>query len=149
MKGPESISEKTKEIERAVFEYTNIERKKYGLKELKWDEKLSEIAREHSLDMAQNNFFDHVNLEGEDPTQRAVRNDYHYLISENIGEMPTGSVEGIGYVSNNPEDVAKAQVNAWMESPGHRMNLLAGQHSWLGVGVAYDGLYYFLTQDFK
>ncbi len=52
------------EIERLILKYTNIERKNKGLKELEWDEKLSEIAREHSIDIVENHFFNHTNLEG-------------------------------------------------------------------------------------
>ena len=63
--------------------------------------------------------------------------------------MPTGNVVGHGYVNNDPESVARAMVQAWMESPGHRENILRTQYARIGVGVAYDGtLYYYGTQNF-
>ncbi|GAI07888.1 unnamed protein product, partial [marine sediment metagenome] len=65
-----------KEIEVLIFKYTNIERRNHGLDELVWDEKLAEIAREHSEDIANNDFFSHVNPSGEDPTDRARRHGY-------------------------------------------------------------------------
>ncbi|MEM2512692.1 MAG: CAP domain-containing protein, partial [Candidatus Bathyarchaeia archaeon] len=109
------------DIERAIFIYTNIERKKHGIKELIWDEKLSEIARTHSRDMAQNNFFSHINLNGEDPTARAKKYGYPIFkdlgnglvrvgIAENIGKMTTGYISGIGWVYNDADSIAKAQV---------------------------------------
>ncbi len=146
-------------IERSIFDYTNLERQKNGKKRLIWDDKLAEIAREHSKDMATNNFFSHDNPAGEDPTARAIRHKYPVHkelggglysegIAENIGMMPTGNVAGIGYVSNDADSVAKAQVTSWMESPGHRQNILDPEYQRLGVGVAHDGENYISTQNF-
>lgn len=158
--GSESVSDKTYEIEKLIFKYTNIKRQENGVSELSWDDTLAKIAREHSEDMATNDFFSHTNLKGEDPTDRAIRNGYDVHkslgggwysegIAENIGKMPTGNVLGYGYVSSNPDSIAKAHVESWMESPGHRENILNTQYDVIGVGVAYDGLYYIATQDFK
>lgn len=148
-----------KEIEILIFKYTNIERRNHGLDELVWDEKLAKIAREHSEDMAENDFFSHVNLKGEGPTARARRHGYSVHkelgggwytegIGENIGKMPTGNVEGVGYVSNDADSIAKAQVESWMDSSGHRQNILNPSYDRLGVGIAYDGNYYISTQNF-
>jgi len=151
----------TGEIELAIFKYTNEERVNAGVSQLKLDSKLSEVARLHSEDMATNNFFNHINLNGEDPTARAIRMRYNVHkelgggwysdgIAENIGKMPTGNVEGMGYISNDADSIARAQVESWMESPGHKANILDPQYDVIGVGVAYDGsLYYVCTQNFK
>ena len=157
---PEPISNETKDIEKSIFKYTNDQRKKRVLNELIRDEKLADIAREHSLDMAMNDFFDHINLMGEDPTDRATRHQYpikKYLsgrtysigIAENIGSMPTGNVEGIGYVYSDVDSIGKALVDSWMASPGHRENILNPKYDVIGVGVAFDGQYYVSTQNFK
>lgn len=147
------------EVEKAVLKYTNEERKSNGLDQLTWDSQLGEIARAHSEDMVKNDFFDHINLKGEDPTDRAKKAGftrtkqlgggwYSDGIAENIGKMPTGNVVGAGYVSNNADSIAKAHVESWMGSSGHRANILNEQYTHLGVGVAYDGLYYVATQNF-
>jgi uncharacterized protein YkwD len=157
---PEPISDKTMDVEKAILKYTNVERKSNGIVALQWDDKLATVARDHSLDMVQNNFFSHDNLNGEDPTDRAIRHGYNVHkelgggwysdgIAENIGKMPTGNVEGMGYVSNDADSVGKAQVESWMDSPGHRANILNSEYGILGAGCAYDGLYYVCTQDFK
>jgi len=157
---PSLTSNKTLEIELQILYYTNIQRKQYGLGTLIWDEKLAEVARDHSEDMANNSFFDHTNTRGEDPTDRALRHGYNVHkdlgggwysegIAENIGKMPTGNVEGIGYVSSEASSIANAEVNSWMNSPGHRANILNAQYSVIGVGVAFDGHYYISTQNFK
>ena len=149
----------TSDIELDILKYTNIERRNNGLKELVLDQSLSQIARSHSQDMAQNNFFSHINLNGEDPTARAKVAGYPLFkqlsngfytegIGENIGKMPTGDVVGIGHVSNNADSIANAQVESWMESPGHRENILNSNYDKIGVGVAYDRTYYISTQDF-
>lgn len=152
-------SPNTTDIEIAIFKYVNIERINSGVKELVWDDELSEIAREHSEDMAKNSFFSHTNLRGEDPTARAIRHGYilrkelgggYYRvgIAENIGKMTTGYVEEIGYVNNDADSIAKAQVKSWMSSVGHRRNILDPSYDRLGIGVAYDGAYYISTQNF-
>jgi uncharacterized protein YkwD len=157
---PNDDSQRLQEIEVKIFEYTNNERVAHGLPSLKWDSKLANVAREHSFDMANNDFFAHENLRGEDPTQRAIRNGYNVHkelgngwysdgIAENIGMMPTGNVVGMGYISNDVESIAKAHVDSWMESPGHRENILTADYNLFGAGVAYDGLYYVATQNFK
>jgi len=70
-------------------------------------------------------------------------------IGENIGMMPTGNVEGNGYVISS-NDVANAMMKGWMNSPGHRANILESDYNFIGVGVAYNGYNtYYLTQDFK
>ena len=147
------------ECEKLTFEKTNEERISSGLRPLVWDSNLADIAKDHSLDMIQNDFFSHINLKGEDPTARAIRHGYNVHkelgggwysegIGENIGMMPTGDVVGIGYVSNEPESITTAQINSWMDSSEHRANILNSQYDKIGVGVAYDGLHYIFTQDF-
>lgn len=146
-------------IEQRIYTYTNQKRQQQGLPALQWDAALASIARGHSQDMATNNFFSHTNLRGQDPTARAaaagyaIRRDlggnrYSIGIGENIGKMPTGNVIGHGYVNNDPESIAQAMVQAWMESPGHRENILNTQYVRIGIGVAYDGMYYIGTQNF-
>jgi uncharacterized protein YkwD len=109
--------------------------------------------------MAQNGFFSHTNPAGEDPTARAERHDYptrkplgggayQVGIAENIAKMPTGNVVGVGYVAPDAESVAQALVQSWMDSPGHRQNILSDKPDRIGVGVAYDGTYYLATQNF-
>ena len=155
----EPTDEELRKCEKLIFEKTNAERKAHGLYELTWDSELANIAREHSLDMAQNEFFSHVNLKGEDPTMRAIRHRYDVHkelgggwysegLAENMGKMPTGDVIGVGYISNDPDSIAIAQVESWMNSLGHRGNILNSRYNKIGVGVAYDGHYYISTQDF-
>ena len=156
----EPIGLKTSEIEKQIFYLTNAERSKYGLKPLIWSDNLAIIAREHSGDMGVNNYFSHENLKGEGPTERAKKHGFptevqvdayttKIGIGENIGEMPTGSVEGMGFVADDANSIARAQVQSWMESPGHRQNILNPEYSYIGIGVAYVNVYYYSTQNFQ
>jgi uncharacterized protein YkwD len=128
------VSNRTEDIEQAILKYTNIERENAGLKPLIWDDKLGEIARAHSLDMVNKNYFEHWQSS---------------WMGENIGKMPTGNVEGMGYVSSDADSIGKAHVESWMGSSGHRANILDTQYDYIGVGVAFDGEYYVATQNFR
>jgi uncharacterized protein YkwD len=151
---PIPIDPQTQEIEQIIFEMTNTERQNNGIKSLTFDTNLASIARKHSQDMVDNNYFDHINLGGDGPDERAIKSGYSTTkgyrlgLGENIGKMPTGNVIGVGYVSNTPESIAQAQMKRWMESTGHRRNILDDSYDKIGVGVAYDGHYYVTTQDF-
>jgi len=141
-------------LEKKVHELTNTERKKYGIKELKYDNKLNNIAREHSKDMAKNNFFEHDNLKGEDPSTRASKAGYscyknygsYYTkgIAENIFQTWTyssystygSSDDGFNYEWTSVDKMAKEIVDGWMNSPGHRENILTKTYDKEGIGVA-------------
>ncbi len=167
---PNTISRITKPeidistLEKRIHELVNEERKKHELAPLKWDNKLAMIARKHSQDMAINNYFDHINLRGEDPTKRGLKEGYtcyknygsYYTegIAENIFQnnlyASVTYVNGISiYDYNSLEEIAKSTVEGWMESPGHRSNILNKNYDREGIGVAIsndDKVY--ITQDF-
>ncbi|HKM41527.1 MAG TPA: CAP domain-containing protein [Methanocorpusculum sp.] len=155
-----SISAVEKEIENYIYNYTNTERATYGLSSLQYDPVLSDIARSHSLDMATNNYFSHTNLQGFGPSDRAEKAGYSTYkslgdgwytngIGENIFKMPYGNVEGVGYVGKyDSNKIAYEIVDGWMNSPGHRANILESDYTKIGVGVSYNDGYYYATQDF-
>ena len=157
---PDSSGYITGEIESYIFQYTNDERRINGVSVLLTNFCLNEIARAHSGDMAANGYFSHENLRGQDPSARAGSHGCPTQkpmgggmtmigIGENIGKMPTGNVVGLGHVSDTPQSVARAQVDSWMDSSGHRANILNPTYSYIGVGTAKDPYgYYISTQDF-
>ncbi len=156
---PEMISLKTIEIEKEIFKKTNETRKMSGMKSLKRNPQLDKVARNHSIDMIKSDFFSHINLYGQTPTDRAKaqgfkvgqpRKDRSIItdVAENIGKMPTGLVLYRGYVEDTPEAVAAALVKSWMARPGHRVNILRDFSLSIGIGVAFDGKFYVATQLF-
>jgi len=123
-------------LESQVFALTNSERAEKGCPALRLDAKLRTAARAHSADMARNHYFSHTSPDGRDPGKRMA--DAGYDISR-------GWAENIarGYPT------AQAVMRGWMNSTGHRANILNCDLRALGVGVARVGngqLHW--TQDF-
>lgn len=130
------------EIERHIYLLTNAERESRGLDLLQRNMLVDSIARAHSQDMADRDYFSHVTPEGLDPTNRGLKAGYdctkdygtHYTygLAENIFWYG-----GIPY-SHTAEDIAGKTVTDWMNSPGHRGNILESSYDRIGVGVAFD-----------
>ena len=136
-------------LESRIHELTNIERSNNGRSKLLYDEKLAEIAQKHSEDMVRRNFFEHDNLDRQDPTDRANRAGYdctkdfgdYYTegVAENIAGDHIGEyVYESGSIAEykTPEEIAKSVVSGWMNSPGHRENILDSAYDREGIGVA-------------
>ena len=144
-----------------VIHYTNEERRKAGLTPLTADPAISEIARMHSENMVRLGIYDHE-IDGKGPTDRALDNGYdcrfyfpdgsytyHSGLSENIFQYPrvtqwggSSGFFGLGtsyrpdIFFEDPQAMAYALVEGWMESPGHRANILDRDAHRIGVGVA-------------
>ncbi|MFF8847018.1 CAP domain-containing protein [Streptomyces sp. NPDC015127] len=106
--------------ESAVLGLVNEERANVGCAPVKMSAALSDLARAHSKDMAVRGFFDHTNPDGETPWDRADKAGVSNLGAENIarGQADAGAV-----------------MNAWMQSEGHRANMLNCDFTTMGVGV--------------
>ncbi|MWA03694.1 CAP domain-containing protein [Actinomadura sp. LD22] len=117
----------------AVVALTNAERAKAGCRPLRADPRLAAAARAHSADMAAHGYFDHDSLDGDSPWIRMLDAGYPSPGAENIAK---------GYAT------AAAVVDGWMDSPGHRANILNCGLRAIGVGMAAgpDGPLW--TQDF-
>ena len=111
------------------------------------------------------NYFEHKNPEGQDPTARAKQAGYtchkelgggYYTegIAENIFQnylYDSYTQSGIytSYDWNTPEEIAKSTVNGWMHSSGHRQNILTTTYDRQGIGVAVSGdNKVYITEDF-
>lgn len=111
----------------AVVDLINAERVSAGCAPLQVNSKLVVAAQGHSEDMALNDFFSHTGSNGSSPGQRIAAQGYSYSTwGENIAA---------GY------STAAAAVNGWMNSSGHRANILNCNFQETGVG------YYFLAND--
>lgn len=127
---PPALSVKDRErvnaaFERQVLDLVNVSRYRFKLPALQWNEKAAEVARTHSLDMETHDFFDHISATtGSDPFDRLKQAHIRYsLAGENIAA---------GY-----PDAIEAH-EGWMNSPGHRKNVLEKGFTHLGVGVVSD-----------
>lgn len=111
-------------FEQQLFDLTNAARVRHGRSILRWDDAISETARNHSLDMAINDYFNHENLEGLSPFDRMKADQIKFSkAGENLAYGQSSSIfahEGL------------------MNSKGHRDNILVDDYSHLGIGVAFN-----------
>jgi len=120
------------EFEQEVVELTNDERVKQGLDPLKIDEELSKVAREKSRDMADSNYFSHDSPNYGSP--------FDMMKSFGIDYRTAGENNAKG--QRTPAEV----VNGWMNSDGHRANILNEDFTHIGVGYVEQGNHW--TQQF-
>ncbi|MBI5456887.1 CAP domain-containing protein [Candidatus Kaiserbacteria bacterium] len=120
------------EIELEILALMNVEREKAGLLSLAPDTALTNIARGHSSDMLVNDYFSHEDKSGCSSSCRATNAGYSWqIVGENIYMMS-------GY-ELNAVAAAKMIVEGWMNSPGHRANILREAYTNVGVGVSTKG----------
>jgi uncharacterized protein YkwD len=107
-------------FEQKVLELTNIERAKQGLAPLKGNKELNYAADKYAELMSDKNYFSHTGPDGSSPWDRMKK----------VGFDAQTMGENIAAGQRTPEEV----VEAWMNSPGHRANILNRNYTQLGVG---------------
>jgi uncharacterized protein YkwD len=118
--------------EQEVFEKVNEERAKVGLKPLAFSKELSDCAKAHSNDMHDRGFFSHINPDGWGPTQRGREGRAGSCTFEQIvPDLCYGVAENIAMGCANATEV----MNLWMNSPGHKDNILNSAYTHIGIGV--------------
>nr|WP_032544422.1 CAP domain-containing protein [Clostridioides difficile] len=117
-----STSENFSAYQKEVVDLVNIERAKAGLNPLTLDSSISNVATKKSQDMIDNNYFSHNS-----PTYGSP---FDMLKKFGISYKTAG--ENIAMGQKTPKEV----VNAWMNSEGHRKNIMNPNFSKIGVGVA-------------
>jgi uncharacterized YkwD family protein len=120
-----------------VIRLVNVERAKAGLQRLTSNWQLCRVARYKSADMANKGYFDHTS-----PTYGTP-----FQMMENFGLRFSSAGENIAYGQRTPAEV----MNAWMNSPGHRANIMSGSYTQIGVGLAKNrnGVCYWTQQFIK
>jgi uncharacterized protein YkwD len=114
--------------ENQVVVLINQERTDRGLPALGNNSSLQLAARRHSEDMACNDFFSHTGSDGSTLSSRLLAAGYSYSwAAENIA------------ASSSSNFSAQAVVSVWMNSPGHKANILSENVTQLGVGFRYAG----------
>ena len=152
-------------IEGLIVTLTNKEREAVGLGTLRHDPAISHIARAHSENMMRRGIFAHE-IGGKDPTDRALdagydcrarksdgSGSYTYGLSENIYKVPkvarwktsTMTLWGIRITSEtkplelrDTPTMARYMVQGWMDSPGHRKNIMNASAKRIGVGLVVE-----------
>ena len=110
------------EYQQEVLRLVNVERQKVGVAPLSLDSSLSNVATVKSQDMIDKNYFDHNS-----PTYGSP-----FDMMKQFGISYKAAGENIAYGQQSPAEV----MNSWMNSPGHRKNILSSDFTHLGVGIA-------------
>lgn len=127
------VNESVLNYEREVVRLVNDIRVKNGLNKFVYDWELSRVARYKSQDMRDNNYFSHTSPIYGSP----------FEMMKNFGISYKSAGENIARGQKTPQSV----VDAWMNSKGHRENILKPSYNTIGVGYVKDGNYW--TQMFR
>jgi uncharacterized protein YkwD len=118
----------TRETERRIFEEVNRVRQTEGLERLEWNERLAQEARRHALNMVTRRFFAHRDPLRGDLGERLEASQIRWRdCAENL------------FYERGQHDPVPMAVRNWLESPGHRKNMLDKVLTETGVGVAVEG----------
>ncbi|ARX89048.1 hypothetical protein SMD44_08535 [Streptomyces alboflavus] len=117
-----------------MLSLVNAERQKAGCRPLTTNSKLATAAQRHSADMKARNYFSHTSPDGTDPGRRITAAGYRWsTYGENIARG---------------QQTAKSVMTSWMNSSGHRANILNCSFKELGVGVVKGSGGPWWTQNF-
>ena len=151
------------DLEQEIHTLVNRERRNNGLSPLDWNSILARVARGHSQDMVSRKYFSHYSPEGRDFSYRYEQEGF--VCSIRVGDTVVQGGENIfqnnlydrimvmngvkRYDWNSLTHLAETTVQGWMNSPGHRKNILSPFWKTEGIGVSLspdDKVY--ITQNF-
>ncbi len=124
-------------MEREVLRRINAIRQERGLQPLEPNDTLAAIARGYSCQMARQNFFSHTSPSGGTVADRVREAGIEYrLVGENLAR------------NTNADQPVEVAVQGWMNSEGHRENILREAFTETGVGICRERDRYYFTQIF-
>jgi len=125
------------QVEAASFDLINQDRRDNGLPALQLDVQVATVARAHSADMRDRNYYSHTSPDG---TTFSIR-------LRNGGVSFRSAGENLARTTNisDPASFANSEL---LKDSDHRSNLLSNRYTRVGVGVARSGDTYWITQDF-
>ncbi|MFJ1758174.1 sigma-70 family RNA polymerase sigma factor [Kitasatospora sp. NPDC088134] len=129
-----TAAKRSADLGQQVLDLVNSQRAQAGCGPVRANGQLATAAQRHSDDMAARNFFDHTNPDGAGPQQRIDAAGYRW----------SGWGENIARGQKDPAAV----MDSWMNSPGHRANILNCKFTELGVGIHLGAGGPWWTQDF-
>ena len=156
------------DLEASIHRIVNQERSDKNLNLLEWNDPLSVLARNHSADMLDRGYFSHESLDGRTPSDRAAEAGFECVIEYGesqrigIGENILTTVsyhsievsefngkETVKFNWKSTDELAQEIVRTWMNSRGHRQNILRPDYIQQGIGaVVGEDQKIFVTQNF-
>jgi len=125
-------------LQHLMLDLVNADRRKASLGAVAWDDFAAQVGMAHALEMADNGYMSHWNLQGYGPDVRyslaggvdaVMENVYRYWYRYNDGRPAP--------IQDWQKVIREAQASL-MNSPGHRANILDPDHTHLGIGIAYN-----------
>ena len=129
------------QVEQAIFNKVNEERVKAGVAPLSYNTTMEKYARIKSKDMGDNNYFSHTDLNGNYITTQMKKDGVTY---KSWGE----NIAYLGGWGADPTVLANKFMTNWMNSEGHKKNILSTNFTSIGIGVYKVGDKVYATQEF-
>lgn len=137
--GPTEI-EREQQLQKAIHRKVNEVRRSEGREALAYSPELAFVAKNHSTDMAENDYFSHENQDGESSSER--------VSAAGLNCRTTGENLAFQDSAGPANRTAENVVRQWMNSPGHKANMLRDQWRSEGVGVEINPNGLYVTQVF-
>lgn len=125
-------------VEQEIFRMVNEERKKVGVSPLNYNEVMEKYARIKSKDMGDRNYFSHENPDGKLITSEMKKDGVTY----------SSWGENIAYIDGSSSSIASEIMSMWLNSKGHKENILSTNFTSIGIGVSKHGNKIYATQEF-
>lgn len=124
-------------LEKEIFNEINRKRLELGNNPLKWDERIYQAAKHHSIDLRKHKTFSHHNIEGASVSDRLKNQDLFFLVA----------AENLFMLKASTENIPDVVVAGWMNSPGHRWVIVDRDKFFThgAVGVTCDNLSCYVT----
>lgn len=123
-----------------LLQLINETRQTMGVQELNWDATAEKAGQMHAEEMAELGYLSHWNIDGFGPDYRYTRAGGLDLVQENVYSFSLRRSDGTAApISDWPAVIREAHVGL-LESPGHRDNILAPEHTGVGIGMAYNSV---------
>jgi uncharacterized protein YkwD len=127
-------------LQQQMLQRVNADRTANGLNPVEWDETAARAGQLHAEEMALFGYMSHWNMGGYGPEYRYSRAGGLNYSQENVYRLVHTWQDGGGAPIDDWEQVIEDAEAALMNSPGHRANILAPEHTHLGVGIAYNSV---------
>ena len=137
---PDEVPTTPTQMEMDLFDEVNSRRTENNLPPLEFDETAYRAAKYHSMNMARQGFFAHESPAGQTPTDRYELFDFDF----------SNRIWGENLATNlNLPNPIEMTADGWMESEGHRKNILEERYDYAAIGIEQNEEgYYFYTQKF-
>lgn len=126
------VSGEVETFRQKVVDLVNVERQKQGLPTLKRNSLLDQAAQVHSDDMQQRDYFSHISPEGNNEEKRIKESGYLQPFFDCACNKSYTVGENLAKGQQTPEEA----MTTWMNSPGHRANILSPDFSEIGIAIS-------------